>query len=90
MTYSYRGRRYPKKVTASVLKKRDVKQNCSISLWFQVNFCFNHELRRVDWAISLLISSYVEFGPPFYVMAAILETIRKLGRVNFRKDFWDC
>ena len=48
MTYSYRGHRYPKKVTASVLKKRDVKQNCSISLWFQVNFCFHHELRRVD------------------------------------------
>ena len=48
MTYSYRGRRYPKKAAASVLKKRDVKQNCSISLWFQVNFCFNHELRRVD------------------------------------------
>ena len=65
MTYSYRGRRYPKKVAASVLKKRDVKQNCSISLWFQVNFCFHHELRRVDWAISLLISSWVEFGPPF-------------------------
>ena len=96
MTYSYRGHRYPKKVTASVLKKRYVKQNCSISLWFQVDFCFHHELRRVDWAISLLINSWVEFGPPFYrsfsydVMAAILKTIRKLGRGNFRKDFWNC
>ena len=48
MTYSYRGHRYPKKVTASVAKKRGVKQNCSISLWFQLNFCFHHELRRVD------------------------------------------
>ena len=41
MNYSFRGHRYPKKVT---VKKRDVKQNCSISLWFQVNFCFHQEL----------------------------------------------
>ena len=48
MNYSFRAHRYPKKVTASVVKKRDVKQNCSIFLWFHLNFCFHHELRRVD------------------------------------------
>ena len=48
ITYSYRGHRYQKKVTASVVKKLDIKQNCSISLLFQLNFCFHNELRRVN------------------------------------------
>ena len=55
----------------------------TVAIWVRVRVTGDAHITRV-------LGMPKTRGCPYHFDSATLKTRRKLGRVNFRKEFWDC